>query len=137
MPNRGEEPGAGDSQAGPGPPSTKGRRAQARGGGHTGYLDEVALEQGGVHAAGDLPGQLQGAVPVADPPTSPQAKAACGGRGVRSAQREQQEQAGPHAGTRREVSVPALREVTEATARELGAEAPALPAAAPPRPQVS
>lgn len=108
-------PGQGASrQVLAGPLTAKGTRTQARGGDHTGYLDEVALEQGGVHAAGDLPGQLQGAVPVADPPTSPQAKAAPGGRGVRTAQREQQEQVGAHAGTRRKVSALALRETTEA-----------------------
>lgn len=72
---------------------------QARGGCRTRYLDEVLLEQGHVHAAGDLPGQLQRAVPAADPPGSPQAEAARRGRGASPAQRKQQKQAQAHAGT--------------------------------------
>lgn len=70
----------------------RGTRAQARGDCRTRYLDEVPLEQGAVHAAGNLPGQLQRAVPAADPPASPQAEAARRRRDTRTAQREQQQQ---------------------------------------------
>lgn len=54
-----------------------------------------------MHAAGDLCGQRQRAVPAANPPTSPQAETARRGRGVSTAQREelQQEQKEPHYGT--------------------------------------
>jgi hypothetical protein len=54
--------------------------ACAAGAGGTGrrtpYLDQPLLQQGAVHAARNHPGQLQGAVPAADPPLSSQAVAA-------------------------------------------------------------
>lgn len=78
----------------------EGRRAQARGGVRTHYLDEVLLQQGSVHAPGDVPGQLQRAVPAADPPAAPQAEGARRGAGGRPAHREQQKQAEAHTASR-------------------------------------
>ncbi|KAK2116068.1 hypothetical protein P7K49_006694 [Saguinus oedipus] len=69
--------------------------------GRTPYLDQALLEQGGVHAAGDRPGQLERAVTIADAPVSPQAEAERRGGGACTAQREQQEQVEAHLGDRR------------------------------------
>lgn len=114
---------------------------QARGGCRTRYLDEVPLEQGHVHAAGDLPRQLQRAVPAADPPDSPQADAARRGRGASSAQRKQQKQARAHAGTQG-TGWRRLQDAAEATVCYEKQPDPALPAPArppryQPRPRVS
>lgn len=66
-------------------------------GGSESYLDQSALVQGAVHAAWDSPRELQGAVPVAQPPAPPQAVAGTCHQATRSAQRQQRKQVQMHA----------------------------------------
>lgn len=82
-----------------------------------------------MHATGDPPRQLQGAVPAADPPASPQAEAAPEGGGARSAQGEQEKQAEAHT----ESGCCANRACGRGSASSSeAARAPALRARAPP-----